>query len=152
MGLRRLPRLQSKKPKLDNGNLLCSLHTNLCDKGLSDETPKSFQERVLYAHKKVNTLFDSTVNIVQEIVLSIIDNKIYYLKDMLKQKDKSEFIKAMEYKIDLHERRNHWEIYYRDEILQGIKSIISIWTFKRKRLPDSTLVKHKTWIFAHSSQ
>ena len=106
-GLRRSPRLQSKKPKLDNSDLLHSLHTNLCDKGLPDETPKSFQERVLYAHEKMNTLFDSTINIVQEIILSIIDNETYYLKDMLKQKDKLEFIKAMEHEIDVHERRNH---------------------------------------------
>ena len=58
-------------------------------------------------HEKVNALFDSIMNIVQEIVLSIIDNEIYYLKEMLKQKDKSKFIKAMEYKIDVYEHRNH---------------------------------------------
>ena len=117
IGLRCSPRLKSKKPKLDNSDLLYSLYTNLCNKGLPDETPTSFQERVLYVHEKVNTLFNSTVNIVKEIVLSIINNETYYLKNMLKQKDKSEFMKAMEHKIDIYERRNHWEICYRDEIL-----------------------------------
>ena len=53
---------------------------------------------------------DSSLNIVNEVILSIISNKIYQLKDMLKQKDKSEFIKAMEHEIDTHKRRNHWEI------------------------------------------
>ena len=36
------------------------------------------------------------------MVLSIVDNEVYYLKEMLKQDDKLEFIKAIVKKIDVH--------------------------------------------------
>ena len=114
--------------------------------------PLSYQERILHARDIANTLFDGTMNLINEVVLSIIDNESYYLKDMLKQKDKSDFIKAMEHKIDIHERRNHWEICRRNEIPEGMKSIMSMWAFKRKRLPDGTLVKHKARTCAHGGQ
>ena len=58
----------------------------------------------------------------------------------------------MEHEIDVHERRDYWETHRRDEIPEGMKSIMSIWVFKRKRLLDGTLVKHKVRMCAHSGQ
>ena len=58
-----------------------------------------------------NKLLDKLLNFVNEMIFSIVDNEVYYLKEILKQKDKSEFIKAMVKEIDIHERRNHWELY-----------------------------------------
>ena len=72
-------------------------------------------------------------------------------KKIMKQKDNIEFIKVIEHKINIYEYRNYYKICYQDKIPKGIKSIISIWAFKRKHLLDSMLVKHKARIYSHSS-
>ena len=76
--------------------------------------------------KRVNTLIDNTVNYINEFVLSSIDNEAHHLKNILKQLDKAEFIKAITKEIDIHEHRNYWELCRRTKILKGIKPIISI--------------------------
>ena len=50
---------------------------------------------------------DGSLNVVNEVNLNIINNETYYLKEILKQKDKLEFIKVIEYNIDIHEYRNY---------------------------------------------
>ena len=61
----------------------------------------------MHTQKVTNTLIDNAISYVNEIVLSTVDNEVCYLKDVLKQEDKSAFIKAMVTEIDTHERRNH---------------------------------------------
>ena len=70
----------------------------------------------------------------------------------MQQEDFREFITAMEKKIEVHEMRKHWDLVKRESIPKGMKTILSIWSFKRKRLPDGTLLKHKTRICAHGGQ
>lgn len=68
---------------------------------------------------------------------------------MLKQEDSTEFIKAMQQEADDHEQRSHWEITLRSEIPKGMKTIMAIWSFKRKRFPEGSLNKHKARLCAH---
>jgi hypothetical protein len=68
---------------------------------------------------------------------------------MLKQEDRLDFVNAMEKEIDDHVRRDHWEIILRSMMPKDMKTIMSIWSFKRKRLPDGTLNKHKARLCAH---
>jgi hypothetical protein len=68
---------------------------------------------------------------------------------MLKQEDRLDFVNAMEKEIDDHVRRDHWEIIPRSMMPKDMKTIMSIWSFKRKRLPDGTLNKHKACLCAH---
>jgi hypothetical protein len=68
---------------------------------------------------------------------------------MLKQEDRLDFVNAMEKEIDDHVRRDHWEIIPRSMMPKDMKTIMSIWSFKRKSLPDGTLNKHKARLCAH---
>jgi hypothetical protein len=47
-----------------------------------------------------------------------------------------------------HLNRNHWIIMKRSEI-GNVKTIKTIWSFKRKRKPDGTIIKYKARLCAH---
>ena len=68
---------------------------------------------------------------------------------MLQQEDKNEFILAMMKEIQDHEKRNYWHLFPRANIPSGHKTILAIWSFKRKRFPDGTVNKHKSRLCAH---
>ena len=70
--------------------------------------PKSFLDKMFHAREKVSMLLGNTINYVSEFILSSIDNKTCYVKEMIKQPDRADFINAMERKNDAHERINHW--------------------------------------------
>ena len=76
-------------------------------------------------------------------------NEVYTFKDMLKEDDRADFIKAMAKEIEDHEKRGHWVAVLRLSMPSGTKTIQSIWAFKRKRHPDGTLNKHKARLCAH---
>ena len=61
---------------------------------------------------------------------------------MLKQPDVPDFLKAMLVEVSDHTNRGHWIIRRRDSIGDQ-KPIRTVWSFKRKRAPDGTLLKHK---------
>jgi hypothetical protein len=46
-------------------------------------------------------------------------------------------------------KRGHWTIIQRCDMQANSKTIMSIWSFKRKRYPDGTLNKHKARLCAH---
>ena len=77
------------------------------------------------------------------------DNDTYTFKEMLKQDDRTEFIKGIKVEIENHEQRYHWHLFDRSKIPKGQKFILAIWSFKRKRLPDGTIIKYKARICAH---
>ena len=60
-----------------------------------------------------------------------------------------DFIKAMEKEIKDHESCGHWSIVERSTLPDKAKPIKAIWSFKRKRRPDGTLLKHKARLCAH---
>ena len=51
-----------------------------------------------------------------------------------------------------HEKRKHWTLLERGDMPSGTKTIMSIWSFKRKRFPNGTLNKHKARICVHGGQ
>ena len=67
----------------------------------------------------------------------------------MKEDDYHEFVKAMQKEINEHEEQEHWTIMERRDIPPGTKTIMSIWSFKRKRFPNGELNKHKTRICAN---
>lgn len=77
---------------------------------------------------------------------------------MLQQDDSPQFVAAMEKEIEDHTSRDHWEIMLksdlpRDEDGRRAKTIMSIWSFKRKRNPGSgNIRKHKARLCAHGGQ
>ena len=62
-------------------------------------------------------------------------NKVFYLDDMLKQKDKKEFFEAINKEVTEHNKQNHYEIVSKANL--KVKAIKSIWSFKHKRNPAS---------------
>ena len=52
-------------------------------------------------------------------------------------------------KIKDHEEGDHWELFKRSKMPPCTKTILSVWAFKRKRLPDGTIAKHKARLNAH---
>ena len=71
---------------------------------------------------------------------------------MLQQDDRNQFVEAMKKDIGDHTKRKHWEIAPRSQMSQGIKPIMAIWSFKRKRYPDGKLKNHKDRLCAHGGQ
>ena len=77
------------------------------------------------------------------------NNDTYTYKEMLKQPDSTDFIQAMIKEVQDHEQRNHWTVIPRHQVPKGVKTILAIWSFKRKRFPDGRLNKHKARLCAH---
>ena len=58
----------------------------------------------------------------------------------------------MEIKINDHEAHCHWDLMLFTDLPLGLKTIMAIWSFKRKRFPDGMLNKHKARLCAHGGQ
>ena len=80
--------------------------------------------------------------------MQINNNEAYSLSQARKQEDWPDFCRAMLKEIEDHTARGHWILVKKSEI--GVAPIIrSVWSFKRKRKPDGTLIKHKARLCAH---
>ena len=101
--------------------------------------------------QNVNKLFDDTINYSHFYIFNAVaeTNDVYTLSQMLKLDDIREFVLAMIKEIDDHQSRGHWELVRRVDLPKGAKTILSVWAFKRKRLPDGTILKHKARLNAH---
>ena len=51
--------------------------------------------------------------------------------------------------IEDREIREHWSIMLRSHLPPGAKIVLSIWSFKRKKLPDGTIQKYKALLCTH---
>ena len=101
--------------------------------------------------ENIKTLFDGSVNEAHFYAYNAVasTNDVYTLKQMLKHKDVKEFVSAMLKEIKDHEDRDHWIIYKRSDMPKGSKTILSVWAFKVKRLPDGRIIKYKARLNAH---
>ncbi len=99
---------------------------------------------------RVNTLYDGTVNCFSTLAQSSEAlNETFTYKQALQQPNYHEFVKAMVNEVDDHEKRDHWTCMRRSDMPANTKTIMSIWSFKRKWFPDGTLNKHKACLCAH---
>jgi hypothetical protein len=71
---------------------------------------------------------------------------------MLCENDCIKFFKAMEVKIHDHKDHYHWTLILRKDSPVDVKTIMPIWSFKRKRFPNRRLNKHKAWLCTHGGQ
>ena len=115
------------------------------------KSPKSALQKLVLHTQRVNTHFDNTVNEFHHAALMVSagDNDTYTLKDVFKQDDVSHFVTAMVKEVLDHESRDHWTIMPRYEMPKDIKTIMAIWSFKRKRYPDGRILKYKARLCAH---
>ena len=68
---------------------------------------------------------------------------------MLKQKDVGSFFETMTKEVQAHESRDHWTPVLRSDLPSNTKTILLIWSFKRKRFLDGKLLKHKARLCTH---
>ncbi len=80
---------------------------------------------------------------------SVVSNKTFTYKKVMREKDYHKFVKAMIKEVDDHENRNHWTIMRCSDMPMDTNNIMSIWSFKRKCYPDGSLNKHKAHLCAH---
>ena len=71
---------------------------------------------------------------------------------MLKHEDRMEFINAMFEELDYNHSRGYWTVMPRRDIPLGHKTIMAIWSFKRKRFPDGYMKKYKGRLCAYGGQ
>jgi hypothetical protein len=111
----------------------------------------TFSEHCVNRFHEVHELYDGTMNEVHHLMYhtDISSNECFTFKQAMKQEDKMSFVEAMEKGINDHESRNHWYIVHRDTLPAKAKPIKAIWSFKRKRAPDGSLLKHKARMCAH---
>ena len=96
-------------------------------------------------------LVDGTMNAIGDFVIlsDSINNETYTYREAMQQDDAADFIRAMQKEVDDHVSRNHWTLIPRSNMPSSSKPILSIWSFKRKRAPNGTLLKHKARLCAH---
>ena len=128
-------------------SLVCSSTVS----AMSNLKPANHLQRAGLHAERLSIMHDGSINSIHHAFASMTgsDNGVYTLKEMLKQEDRADFIAAMLVEIHDHEKRNHWTMIPRSEIPEGAKTILSIWSFKRKRYPDGRILKHKARLCAH---
>ena len=104
----------------------------------------------IHAYHRANLLVDSTLNSFSTLAYSSLheNNEVYTFREAMNQDDSADFVRAMVKEVEDHESRNHWTMVPRSET-DGKKTILSIWSFKRKRSPSGELLKHKARLCAH---
>ena len=113
----------------------------------------SFVAKFSNNYDRLNGLFDDTINnICHQIHAYATSNECFTYSQMLREEDNKQFFKAMEVELDDHEVQNHWTLMERNNMPPGAKTIMAIWSFKRKRFPDGSLNKHKARLCAHGGQ
>ena len=70
------------------------------------------------------------------------------LREALQQRDRHEFIKAMEKELRDHINRKHWKVVPLKSIPVVKHAIPMVWSMKRKRNPIGDIVKWKTRLCA----
>ena len=106
------------------------------------------QTKEIHYQRMVNLNIDGTFNDNLPFLLVKADNEVYMFHEVLQMEDRKEFINAMIQELDDHHRRGHWILLKRNEI-GSARTIKTVWSFKRKRRPDGSIIKYKARLCAH---
>ena len=84
-----------------------------------------------------NQTFDNTLNVLHTMTLLAEkeDNESYTFRQMLKQPDAADFIKAMTKETSDHESKGHWEVVPRSQKTSAYKNHISNLGLQEKEIP-----------------
>jgi hypothetical protein len=103
-------------------------------------TVTSTVSKAIDSYHRVNTLYNGTINCFLALAQSSIAlNETFNYNQALKQADFCKFIQAMIDEVNDHEVRGHRTLIKCCHLPQGTKTIMSIWSIKRKWYPDGTL-------------
>ena len=71
---------------------------------------------------------------------------------MLNENCLKDFFRDMLEEIGAKEKQYHWTLIKKKDLPPRTKTIVAIWSFKRKRYPDNSVNKHKARLCAHGGQ
>eukprot|EP00957_Ditylum_brightwellii_P023323 1760911-Ditylum_brightwellii.AAC.1 len=112
----------------------------------------------IYHTEITNTLYDKILNDMHPMAFAANQqqNEIYTFKDMMIQDDAKDVIAAMLKEVEVYKNRNHWTCMLKSDVPKvkldkngKLKTILSIWSFKRKRFSSGKLMEHKARLCAH---
>ena len=112
-------------------------------------------DKIVCHAELVRSNFDGTINFVHPLNLMIFFTKknsnydTYTYLQMLKLKDQALFIEVMRKEEEDHERRKHWLIISCKDMPKNAKTILAIWLFRQKQLPDGSMSKYKAQLCTH---
>jgi len=143
-------------------SMICLVSTFTQSIALNPPSSATMFVKSVHYISNASTLFDETINVLHPMVFAANQeqNEVFTFRDMMKQDDNESFIMAMVKEINDHEERGHWTLMRKDEVDRSklnprtgkVDTILSIWSFKRKRFPDGRLMKHKARLCAHGGQ
>ena len=105
--------------------------------------PHSHFTRAVNHFHVLNSTFDGTLNHLHHFDLAADNNDTFHFGQVFKQPDCAEFMKAMAKEIKDHENNNPWHLFPCSQVPSDANVIQSIWLFKRRRLPDGTILIYK---------
>ena len=110
--------------------------------------PTSFLARTHLHMEQAFANRDATLNYTHPCAFQakLADNEVFHYGQAKKQSDWPDFCRAMVQEINTLDRI--WHLVPRSAIGDA-KVVKAIWSFKRKRSPDGTLLKHKARLCAH---
>lgn len=109
----------------------------------------SYQEKMMNYTEVVDLNIDGSMNYLHPLsLISQPSNDTFYFHQAIQEDERDEFVKAMVKELEDHRINNHWKLVHRSDI-GNTKTVKAIWSFKRKRRPDGSLLKHKARLNAH---
>ena len=159
-GHRRSPRIATQEKKNYNfftttanfcafGVLIVS---SLAKPAVTFSQAQASANAALHQCNMINANFNGSIIVIHHMALSVgRNNESYTFREMLKQDNAADFIKATMKETCDHKYCGQWDIIKRSQVPHGTTTIQVIWSFTRKRFPIGLLNKHKTRLCAHSS-
>ena len=147
----------ANKPRQKYG-LFFKLSLEVIEECEVGKNPHIFLNRANQQIQKINRHFYGTLNYYYPMAFAANQeqNSSYIFKDMLLQPEKSDFILAVIKKVESHKSRSHWTFINNSEVNNNhkgkdskLKTVLSIWYFKRNRFLDEILMKHKSRLCSH---
>ncbi len=87
----------------------------------------SMFSKAINSFHQVNTLYDGSINCFLTVAQSSNAlNEMFTYKQAMREKDYHDFVLAMVHEVDDHEKRGHWTIIQRCDMLPNSKTIMSI--------------------------
>ena len=96
----------------------------------------------MFYEEAVNLNVDGSLNYSHPLSFATqtAGNEAFYFHQAIQEEDRDEFIQAMIKELEDHKNNKHWELIKRNKI-GNASTIKAIWSFKRKRRPDGSLLK-----------
>ena len=111
---------------------------------------KAYEAKVMHYDEAVELNVDGTTNYQHPLSFAVkkAGVEVYHFHQAMREDDREDFIKAMIKELEDFQRNKFWKLVKRSEIGDS-HTIKAIWSFKRKRRPDGSLLKHKARLCAH---